>query len=48
MLILDEDEARAYYGLAVIYDEGDDLEKAKIYYKKAIEKNPIIIKHIFS
>jgi tetratricopeptide (TPR) repeat protein len=37
---LDEDEARAYYGLAIIYDDKDELEKAKEYYEKAIEKNP--------
>ena len=40
VISLDEDEARAYYGLAIIYDDNDELGKAKKYYEKAIEKNP--------
>ena len=47
VLKIDEDDARAYYGLAVIYDEDGELNKAKEFYKKAIEKNEIMIKHIF-
>ena len=33
---LDKDEARAYYGLAIIYDDNDELGTAKKYYEKLL------------
>lgn len=47
VLEINPHEARAYYGLAIIYDDRKDFDKAIEMYKKAIEKNPDYAKAYF-